>query len=323
MRTEYWMKTKDLSNLDSEQLQNRFKILDLLHKYWKNETFPINTTHKQKISQIRDNKGTMCAVAYVMHHSGQQNLVSHLAQNNNYVLVDDVPDNHDLIDSLKHNGISKKEAARIQPSYSCHATIGPIHAGEPIVEFLGIILSIVGLATALSFYWGLNHVLYNIDKKTITIVMILGIVVSGGGFGMIYQNSVAEPFDDFDFSGTHGSISVVDDILTHYWIDGATIEVKSDARWFKITPDRNGQITIAYPPIQTVGYGKSYNQQNYGNDYHNYFVEDIFVLVSGKEINPPPHYNLNGYAILTIPFSEDDSSIEIIGAGLCGEFIFD
>ena len=295
----------------------------MLHKYWKTESFPINTTHRQKIPQIRDQKGTMCAVAYVMHHSGEQHLVSNLAQNNNYVLIDDVPDNHSLIDSLRHNGISKKEAAKIQPSYSCHATIGQIHAGEPIVEFLGIILSIAGLATSLSFYWGLNHVLYNINKKAIMIVIVLGVVASGGGFGMIYQNSLAEPFNDSSFPGTYGSASLVDDFSAHYWIDGATVDVENNGMWFKITPHRDGQITVAYPPILTEGYGKSYNQQHYGTDYHNYFADDVIVLVNGEEIDPPSPYNLNGYAIITIPFSKGDSSVEIIGGGLCGSFIFD
>ncbi len=318
------MRAKDLPHLDSEQLQNRFKILDLLHKYWKNETFPINTTHKQKVPQIKDQKGTMCAVAYIMHNSGQQNLISNLAQNNNYVLIDEVPVNHDLINSLKHNGISKKEAARIQPAYSCQATIGPMHSGEPIVELFGIILSIVGLATVASFYLGLNYTFYNINKKTVRNVIIIGIIITSGGFGMTYQNSAAEPFDDFDFPGTYSSISVVEDISIHYWVDGATIDVDSNSltQWFKITPDRDGQMIVAYPPIQTVGYGKEHNQQKYGTDHHNYF-EDVFLLVNGEEVNPPPQYNLNGYSILTIPFSENDSSIEIIGAGMCDRFIFD
>lgn len=308
------MRIKDTSHLDSKQLQNRFKILDLLHKYWKKEVFPINTTHKQKIPQIQDQKGTMCAMAYVLHNSGQQNLVSNLAQNNNYVLMNDVPDNHELVDLLKQNGISKKEAAKIQPSYSCHATIGAIHTGEPVFEFLGIILSIAGLATVLSFYWGLNHVLYNIDKRTVMTVIILGIVVTGGGFGTIYQNSTAEPFTESDFPGTYGTVSIVDDISTYYWVEGGKMENTHNGKYFEIIPDREGQLVIAYPPIITKGH----------NDYyHDDYFEDIFVLVNGEEIEPPAQYNSNGYAIITIPFSEDDSSVEIIGAGLCGEFIFD
>ena len=85
MNTEYWMRVKNTSHLDSEQSQNRLKILKLLHKYWGNGKFPTNTSHKQKVPQIEDQKGTMCAVAYIMHHSGQQNLVSSLAQNNKMI----------------------------------------------------------------------------------------------------------------------------------------------------------------------------------------------------------------------------------------------
>ena len=99
----------DASYIRFQQLQNRFKILDPLYKCWKDESFPINTTHKRKIPQIMDQSSTMYAVAYVMYNSGQQNLISYLAQNNNYVLIDDVPDSHALIDSLKQSGISNKK----------------------------------------------------------------------------------------------------------------------------------------------------------------------------------------------------------------------
>ena len=224
------------------------------------------------------------------------------------------PDNHDLIYSLKQNGISKKEAAKIQPSYSCHATIGSIRAGDPLVEFLGIVLSIAGLATILSFCWGLNHVLYNTNKRNIMVVILVGIAVTGGGFGTVYQNSIAEPFTEASFSGTYGTINIVDDVSTYYWIDGGKIENTYNGRHFEIIPDGDGQLVIAFPPIITKGY------YNY---YHDDYFVDAFILIDGQEIEPPAQYNMNGYAVLTVPFTEDDSSVEIIGAGLCSEFIFD
>ena len=109
MRTEYSLRLQNTDHLNNLQKQSRLRILDLLHKYWKNEEFPINTTHKQKIPQIKDKNGTLCAVAYVLHNSDQQKLVNEIAQKNNYVHIDDVPNNHPLIYSLNENGISKKK----------------------------------------------------------------------------------------------------------------------------------------------------------------------------------------------------------------------
>jgi len=313
MRTEYWMRTKDTSHLGSNQKQNRIRVLQILNKYWKNEEFPINSTHKQKIPQIKDKTGTMCALAYIMHNSGESFLVEDLAQNNNYVLVNDVPDDHHLIDVITNKGISKKEAAKIQPSYSCHAMVGG-NTGDPVVELLGIILSIVGVAIALSFYGVLNHVSYNIDKKTVRIVIILGIVVAGGGFGMTYQKSVAEPFSDVDFIGDYHTTSIVDDLSIHYWIDGGKVKHEYNAGiYFLLIPNRDGQIVVAYPPIMVKGYG---------DDYYDNYYENPSVFLNGKEIEPT-QYKLNGYHILKIPFSKDDSTVEITYGGMCDGFIFD
>jgi hypothetical protein len=305
---------QNVTNLSYSQRQNRLQCIKILRKYWEDEQFPINTTHRKKIPQIRDQKGTLCALAYILHNSGECSLVEDLAQNNNFVLVNDVPDDHYLIDVITNNGISKNEAAKIQPSYSCHAVVGPTQTGEPVVELVGIVLSIVGLITALSFYWGLNHVLFNIDKRTIMIVIFLGIAATGGGISMIYQNTMAEPFDDADFPGDYNSINIIDNISIHYWIDEGKIENSYNGNYFEITPTGDGQIIIAYPPIITKGY-RTYYSDNY--------YEHVIVLVNGEEIEHT-QYELNGYSILKVPFSEDDRSVEIInGVGMCNGFIFD
>ena len=187
IRAEYWMRTKDTSMLNQTQKKNRSAALRLLHNYWKSESFPINMTHREKIPQIRDQKGTMCAVAHILHHSGQQMHVNNLAQSNNHVLIDDVPDDHELADLLARNGVSKKEASKIQPGYLCQAPFG-----DPIAELFGAMLSIIGPAMAVSF-WGLNRKLHNFGKNTIRTTVSLGIVMTLGGFGILYLNSVVIP----------------------------------------------------------------------------------------------------------------------------------
>ena len=312
MRTEYWMihNTRHGSHL---QNQNRSQILKILKRYWKNEQFPINTTHAKKIPQIKDQKGTMCALAYILHNSGERSLVEDLARNNNYALVNDIPDDHPLMNAIAARGISKKEAAKIQPGYSCSAIMGKIQVEEPILAFFGIILSIVGLSIALSFFWGLNHVSYNISRKAIILIIILGIGVTGSGFGTtIYQNSIPIPFDYDEFIGTHESIHVTKDARIHYWIDGGVVEIGLFHWWaFVITPDRDGQITVAYPPVQAVGYS--------GN-YYNYYEQ--FQVIKNNKLVDNPSYKLNGYTILKIPFSEHDSLIRIAFPEDCTRFNF-
>lgn len=314
MRTELWMRTRKTSFLDPKQKTNRNNVMNLLHEYWKKEEFPINNTHNQKIPQIKDTRGTPCALAYILQNSGKQQLVDEIAQQNNNVYVNDVPENHPLNYAIKEGGFTKKEAATIQPSYSCRAIVGQIQTGEPIVEFLGIILAITGSAVAMSFFWGLNNVSYNVGKGTIKSAIILGIVVMVGGLGMTYQNSMAEPFGKTSFHGDFGSVNIVDDVAVYYWIDGGQVTSEGlNGNYFEIKPERDGQITIAYPPIITEGY------ENYYQD--NYFSHS-FVLLNGEEISTDT-YGLKGYQILTVEFGESDNSIEIIGAGLCGNFIFD
>lgn len=131
MRTEYWIKNQDTSYLNYSEKQNRIQTLKFLRKYWKKEQFPLNTTYAKRIPQIKDAKGTMCALAYILHNSGEQSTVKDLARNNNYVLVNDVPDDHNLMGIIAEKGISKREAAKIQPSYSCEAIIGRMQTGSP------------------------------------------------------------------------------------------------------------------------------------------------------------------------------------------------
>lgn len=320
MVTEYWMRSRDTSHLDPRRLQNRLRAMDLLHRYWRGEAFPVNTTHRERIPKIMDQRGTMCAVAYVMYHSGQQGLVSRLAQGSNHVWIGSIPNSHVLVDQLGRSGISKKEAAKIQPSYApippCNAIMGPIHTADPIVEFLGVVLSIAGLAVALSFYRGLDH-LSHYDKRTIISVIVLGIVAAGGGLGMLYQYSFAElfiePFTESDFPGAYGSINVVDDVYIHYWIDGGRIDNVysfTNRHSIQVIPYQDGRAVVAYPPV-IVGH----------RDYYHEFV----MVTYDRRDTPDVQYDLRGYTIVEFPFREEDPwfYITTVHDNMCSGFVFD
>lgn len=124
MNTEQELRNADLSHLDYRLKENRAKMIQLLNQYWKKEEFPKNTTHKVRIPQIKDKNGTPCALAYMIENSGNGKLVSQLAAQNNLVYVKDIHEGQ-LLDWLKKSGITKQEAAKIQPSY--HPPPPPFH----------------------------------------------------------------------------------------------------------------------------------------------------------------------------------------------------
>lgn len=116
MTAEQELRSVDTSHLNDELNGNRRRMLALLNEYWKKEEFPINTDYKIRTPQIRDRYGTPCAMAYLLERSGHTELVNLLASQNNLVYIDDVK-NGPLISWLERFGVSKQEAARIQPQY--------------------------------------------------------------------------------------------------------------------------------------------------------------------------------------------------------------
>lgn len=124
MNAEQALRNADVSHLDYKLKENRAKMIQLLNQYWKKEEFPKNTIHRVRIPQIKDKFGTPCALAYMIENSGNGKLVSELSAQNNFVYVEDVHEGP-LLDWLKKSGITKQEAARIQPTY--HPPPPPFH----------------------------------------------------------------------------------------------------------------------------------------------------------------------------------------------------
>ena len=116
MIAEQELKCADTSHLSDDLKGHRRRMLELLNEYWKKEEFPINTDHNIRTPQIRDRFGTPCAMAHLIERSGHAELVNLLATQNNLVYIDDVKDGP-LVSWLERFGLSKQEAARIQPSY--------------------------------------------------------------------------------------------------------------------------------------------------------------------------------------------------------------
>ena len=157
-------------------------------------------------------------------------------------------------------------------------------------------------------------------KRGLKVLIFVGIGLAVSGFGMSYQNLTAEAFSDSSFSGKYDTINITDDVLIHYWIEGGEI-ITADhlGNSFKIMPNENGKITIAYPPIITKAYRDYYHDSYYDSIY-----QDIFVLADGQEmIHDGRTYHLKGHTVMEIPFGGHYSSVELFQAGLCNGFYFE
>jgi hypothetical protein len=94
----------------------------------------------RRVPVFKDTEGTPCAMAYLIEMSGNQDLVDSVAAIDNHVLINSIQ-NGPVFDWIANSGLTKVEAARIQPSY------GPCGMGDcsnHIYEFLPIIASTVG-----------------------------------------------------------------------------------------------------------------------------------------------------------------------------------
>lgn len=97
---------------------SRAQQLRTLRQYLARKQFPINAAHGSIAKPIFvDEEGTHCAVGYLMHRSGADNVVQDIVDQNNFVLVYDL-DDESALDWIAMSGLTLDEAAMIQPAYA-------------------------------------------------------------------------------------------------------------------------------------------------------------------------------------------------------------
>lgn len=99
------------------QSEQRYDLLDHLHTYWRRAKFPINTyTANKRTPVFIDESGTHCAVGYLMLQTGYGELAQQIDAHSKFVQVDNI-DDRDTETWLKVHGLSREEAALVQPGY--------------------------------------------------------------------------------------------------------------------------------------------------------------------------------------------------------------
>ena len=117
MAVERELRNKDTSHLSPKLRKARLRNLDSLNDYWKQKKFPANTRYPGKlIPHFKDEKGNLCAMAYLIERSGNKELVENIARTNNLVRLEEV-NKGPLTEWISTSGLTKEESAKIQPSY--------------------------------------------------------------------------------------------------------------------------------------------------------------------------------------------------------------
>lgn len=115
---EKTLRAKDVNSLSSQQQENRNHCLDILHDYWTNGIFPINTGHKERTPYFIDNFGIACAVGQLVIETGFESVAKKIYDENNYAYIRDLNQQYPELQLWADaNGFEMDELAWIQPGY--------------------------------------------------------------------------------------------------------------------------------------------------------------------------------------------------------------
>lgn len=108
----------DISNLTEQQRYNRAILLSHLAKYIEIGNFPVNEfSKKSNRPNFIDSNGNICAVGFLIAETIDRETAEHINAQYQFEYIMNM-DSHVLDQWLYEYGLSKLEAAMIQPSYS-------------------------------------------------------------------------------------------------------------------------------------------------------------------------------------------------------------
>lgn len=108
----------DVTHLGDAQRAARARNVERLRAYRDRGVFPQNRDFPHRaVPYFRDAEGVLCAMAHLIHESGEPSLVDRVARTRNNATVHELADEPGLAEWLETNGLTLEEAARIQPWY--------------------------------------------------------------------------------------------------------------------------------------------------------------------------------------------------------------
>jgi hypothetical protein len=185
------------NTLSQKQRCARQNNLTRLRTYRARRQFPRNTHTTITFSPcFVDQDGRLCAVAYLLHHSGHAEIIRHVARTTNYARLAQM-DSIALDAWAVESGLTKAELARIQPGYppdieTLHTQYSNITTAIAVIGTIGT-LSVI--ANSFRLIWSY------LQRFTVIAGTLLGIVllylsnsafrVSRGfeGYALFYQGA--------------------------------------------------------------------------------------------------------------------------------------
>lgn len=106
------------NSITDKARENRLQCLDILHDYWTNGVFPINTYHNTRTPYFIDNYGTACGVGHLMIETGFNEVAQKIHEENNYAYITELDEQYsELQEWANAYGFEMDELAWIQPGY--------------------------------------------------------------------------------------------------------------------------------------------------------------------------------------------------------------
>lgn len=154
----------------------RGRTLDLLRDYSEREQYPNNDRFAKRTPFFRGENGNLCAMGYLLWHSGERDLVNAIAASNNNIYVKDIHDTRTL-SAIAALGLTKEEAALIQPTYGWGdgAFPSPTLTPPPPPSAAEIVLGVL-----LENLWLIAMALAFVALQYVSIVLIRSIQWSSG-----------------------------------------------------------------------------------------------------------------------------------------------
>ncbi len=122
----------DSLKMDECTRENRLALLDSLTTYFERSVFPLNNKAPFPTPVFVDDVGTHCAVGYLLHASGYDDVVGKIAEENNLAYVRDLQHLYPVLGNwAQQQGFTVQELAWIQPLYEFFCNEG-ITLGEII-----------------------------------------------------------------------------------------------------------------------------------------------------------------------------------------------
>lgn len=129
------LRARDVSSLNPHQRDTRLALISWLSDYRDAGVFPQNNRVPDRATPFfRDDRGVLCAMAYLIARSGRSDIVNRVAATRNNAYIRELTDDSDLVKWLDDSGLTVSEAARIQPTYELCGTYFPCPPPAPSAD---------------------------------------------------------------------------------------------------------------------------------------------------------------------------------------------